>query len=35
MTGEEIMKRRLFWMTGLIKERLEKDNISAVLIRSL
>lgn len=35
MTGEEIMKRRLFWMTGLIKERLEKDNISAVMIRSL
>lgn len=35
MTGEEIMKRRLFRMTGLIKERRENDNISAVLIRLL
>ena len=35
MTGEEIMERRLFEMTEIIKERHEEDNISAVLIRTL
>ncbi len=33
MTGEDIMKQRLAAMTECIKERREKDNISAVLIK--
>lgn len=35
MTCEQIMQQRLFEMTEIIKERQEKDNISAVLIRTL
>lgn len=35
MTGEDVMKQRLTSMTDLIMERGERDNISAVLVRTI
>ena len=35
MTTEEMMKERLVYLTELVKSRMEMDNISAVVMKTV